>query len=180
MSEETKFEEHNCKCKKLTTMVVLSFLLSLAALGLSIYILSSNIAATPKKVVISTQYDKGKSLAKAQETKKPVIVFFYTDWCSFCQRFAPTYAKFAKTKDIKKNFAIAYVNCEKEENAKLMQEYGVQGFPTVFVIDKDGNRTQLENQTFFVEDAVKLMSENALKAINKDDKDEDKKEDKED
>jgi len=71
--------------------------------------------------VISKQYDKGKSLQKAQATDKPVLVFFYTDWCGFCQRFVPTFYKISKMPKIKKNLAIAYVNCEKQENHKIME-----------------------------------------------------------
>jgi len=168
MSEEqiqqVENKEHNC-CKKLLVLVIVSLLLSIASLGTSIFNMVNDGAQGGKKVVISKQYDKGKSLEKAQETKKPVIVFFYTDWCGFCQRFAPTYHKFSKDKDIKKNFAIAYVNCEKPENSKKMEEFDIHAFPTVYVVDKEGKKTQLENQTFFGEDAVNVMKENALKLI---------------
>ena len=168
MSEETNQEvkqEHKCNCKIGVVLVILSLLFSITSLGLSTYTFVNSDIATNKKVVISKQYDKGKSLEKAQETKKPVIVFFYTDWCGFCQRFAPTYHKFSKDRDIKKNFAIAYVNCEKPENSKKMEEFGIHAFPTVYVVDKEGKKTQLENQTFFGEDAVNVMKENALKLI---------------
>lgn len=169
MSEENR-NEQVCSCKKLAILVVLSLLISIASLVTSIFAMS-NGGGTQKKVVISTQYDKGKSIEKAKETKKPMIVFFYTDWCGYCQRFAPTYHKLSKDKEIKKNFAIAYVNCEKEENHKLAEEYGIQGYPTVYVVDKNGKRTQLENQTFFGENAVDTIKENALKAIDEDKED---------
>ena len=169
MSDELNKELEKPKsCKCLVLLVIASFLISLVALGTSVYtLLNGSIAQeTNKKVVISTQYDKGKSLEKAKATKKPVIVFFYTDWCGYCQRFAPTYHKFSKDSAIKKNFAIAYVNCEDSKNRSAMEEYNVHAFPTVFVVDKDGIRTQLENRTFFEADAIKTMKENALKAIN--------------
>ena len=46
-----------------------------------------------------------------------------------------------------------------------MEEYYVQGFPTVYVVDKEGNKTQLENQTFFNEDSVEVISKKALELI---------------
>lgn len=169
MSEETIQQNENkkeCKCKAVAVVAIVALIFSIASLIASTYTLvGANVPQEGKKVVISTQYDKGQSLEKALNTKKPVIVFFYTDWCGYCQRFAPTYFKLSKDKDIKKNFAIAYVNCEKPENSKLTQEYNIQGFPTVFVIDKDSNRTQLENQTFFSDDSVKQIKEKALELI---------------
>jgi thiol:disulfide interchange protein len=66
---------------------------SIAALATSIYAIQGGSAgggsATGKQVVISKQYDKGRTLQKAQATNKPIIVFFYTDWCGFCQKFIP-------------------------------------------------------------------------------------------
>ena len=159
MSEELK--EKTCCCKKALVLSICALILSIGAFGLTLFGLTGGQVlvgqqAAGKKVVISTQYDKGQSYAKAQETKKPMIVFFYTDWCGYCQRFAPTFHKIVKSKEIKKNFGIAYVNCEKSENQNLMQEYGIQGFPTVFVV-KDGKKTALENGTFFGSDAVNVV-----------------------
>lgn len=170
MSEEqVKQEKKSCKCVLMAVGVILSLLFSIAALTLSILSFNGTSVASGSsqggEVVISKQYDKGRSLEKALATKKPVIVFFYTDWCGFCQRFAPTFDKITKGSKVKKNFAVAFVNCEKEENGKLMQEYGVQGFPTVFVIDKNGKKTQLENGTFFNDDSVEVVTENVMKLI---------------
>ncbi|MBR2068775.1 MAG: thioredoxin fold domain-containing protein [Candidatus Gastranaerophilales bacterium] len=172
MSEEQN--KKPCKCKLVILfLTIVSFFFSVAALTTSIYVLNKgttagdSAASEGKKVVISTEYDKGQSLAKAQETKKPIIVFFYTDWCGFCQKFAPTFGKITKDKKFKSNFAVAYVNCEKEENQKLMQEYDVQGFPTVFVIDEQGKKTQLDNNTFFNADSAEVVSKKALELIGK-------------
>ena len=164
MSEE-QTQEKSCKCTGVIVLLtIISLLFSIAALATSIYALN-NGGGEGKKVVISKQYDKGRSLQKAQDTNKPIIVFFYTDWCGYCQKFIPTFHKVTKNSKIKKNFAIAYVNCEKEENHKIMQEYGVQGFPTVIVIDEQGKRTQLENSTFFNDDSKDVITKKALELI---------------
>lgn len=165
MSEEMQKNEQKekCSCKKLVVLVVLSLLISIAALATSIFALT-NGAPSEKKVVISTQYDKGKSYEKALKTQKPMVVFFYTDWCGFCQRFAPTFDKITKKKDIKNNFAVAYVNCEKPENQKLMEEFNVTGFPTVFVINKD-KKEHLDNGLFFGENAIDATSAAMLKVL---------------
>ena len=48
-----------------------------------------------------------------------------------------------------------------------MQAFNVQGFPTVYVIKKDGTKTQLENGTFFNDDSVKVVKEKMLEIIGK-------------
>lgn len=172
MSEENQvnnpIEEKKCKFNLLIGLVILSLVLSVTSLTLSILGLRGDVSIGGqgnKKVVISKQYDKGKSMEKAKATGKPIIVFFYTDWCHFCQSFAPTFNKISKDSKIKKNFAVAYVNCEKEENRALMQEYNVQGFPTVYVIKTDGSKVQLENGTFFNPDSKTVVRDRALEII---------------
>ena len=177
MSEEQNEvkTEHNCRGKLLVCLSIITTLFTIATFVLLLIVALGNggleikapAAGSGKKVVISTQYDKGQSLAKAREKKKPIVVFFYTDWCGFCQKFAPTFAKITKDKAIKENFAVAYVNCEKEENHNDMQEFGVQGFPTVYVIKEDGSKTQLQNNTFFNDDSVKVVKERMLEIIGK-------------
>ena len=181
MSEEQiKKIEHECSCKKVLVLVIVSVMFSAATFALTL--LNTFLAAqggAPYRgehaapsveedkdaVVISKQYDKGQSFDKAKATKKPMVVFFYTDWCGFCQRFAPTFHKAVTSKEIKKNFAVAYVNCDYPENRKAMQEYKVEAFPTVFVIDAYGKSTQLENSTFFAEGAEKNLPADMLKLI---------------
>ena len=181
MSEEQNVQvEKDCKSTLLITLVSVSLVFSVVTFCLLLYALFGGGPAPDRparehvqrgddghKVVISTQYDRGRSLAKARATKKPIVVFFYTDWCGFCQRFAPTFDKITKDRVIKDNFAVAYVNCEKEENQADMQEFGIQGFPTVYVIKKDGSKTQLENGTFFNDDSVQVVKAKMLSIIGK-------------
>ena len=189
MSEEQIQKEHECSCNKLSlnTLVLITLLFSVATFALTIINTLSNIQKpapqfiadipAPKQpvgappqaqkdaVVISKQYDKGQSFEKAKATKKPIVVFFYTDWCGFCQRFAPTFHKVVTSKEIKKNFAVAYVNCDLPESRKAMEEFGVQAFPTVYVIKDKDTKKQLENQTFFTETAVKDLPKAMLDVI---------------
>ena len=184
MSEEQiKNSEHNCSCKKVLVLVLVTLMFSVATFALTL--LNTLLAAqgghqfapqagapsapavqeNKDAVVISKQYDKGQSFAKAKATKKPMVVFFYTDWCGFCQRFAPTFHKAVTSNDIKKNFAVAYVNCDLPESRAAMEEFKVEAFPTVFVIDAKGKKTQLENSTFFVDGAEKNLPADMLKLL---------------
>ena len=163
MSEEQIQEKKTC-CKCIAIVAIVALVLSIASLTLSI--INYNSISHTKKVVISKQYDKGQSLEKAIAKEKPMIVFFYTDWCGFCQRFAPTFAKVVKGKQIKKDFAVAYVNCENPDNAKAVQEYGIHGFPTVYVVDGE-KRVQLDNHKFFVDGAKEKVTKEILDAVAK-------------
>lgn len=167
MSEEANQPKEKHCCKKLLVLVILSLLISIGALVTSIYALvgNSSIGGSEKAVVISKQYDKGKSYDKAKESAKPMIIYFYTDWCGYSQKFVPFFHKLTKDREAKKLFSMVYVNCEKQENAKLMEEFKVQGFPSVYVVDKKGNHTHLDNQLFFAEDPVEAIKEAAEKFI---------------
>ena len=167
--EQNNVEEKKCNKKLAIVLLVLSLIMSFCALTLSIFntvsIKNSAAQADAGKILISKKYDKGQSLAKAYKKQKPIVVFFYADWCGYCQRFAPVFYKVTKDKDIKKKFAVAYVNCDKPENSEYMQQFNVQGFPTVYVINNDRSKVQLENNTFFNEDSVDVIKNDMLKII---------------
>ena len=159
MSDENK----KCTKKKLITILaVIAIVLSSASLildGILIHKLNAK-GVLQEPVVISKQYDKGQSMEKALKKEKPVIVWFYTDWCGFCQRFAPTFGKITKDKKIKNNFAVAYVNAELPENGDLMAEYEVQGFPTIYLLNqKTKVKTQIGNEKLFTPDAKENLIE---------------------
>lgn len=94
--------------------------------------------------------DMDKALEKAKEENRYLLLDFTgSDWCGWCIKldkevFSKSafedYAKenlvlveldFPRRKSIKKSL--------KEQNEKLMKEYGVTGFPTIFILDPSGN-----------------------------------------
>ena len=127
--------------KKLTKLIVTSLIISLVNTGMLLYLVSDNVitAIQNRPIVISRDYDKGQSMEKALQTKKPVIVWFYTDWCRYCQKLAPTFKKLTKDRQIKKEYAIAYVNAEDPRNKEYVKEYKVEGYPTVYLV-KEGKK----------------------------------------
>ena len=169
INNENEKKETKCKIVFLIVLTIISLLFSVSALVLSIINFKNNTntpaarqTAPADKNAISRKYDKGRSLEKALATGKPILVFFYTDWCGFCQKFAPTFDKITKEPKIKDSLAIAYVNCEDPKNRQYVEDYNIQGFPTVFVVKKEGNKEQLENNTFFIEKAQETITKNIL------------------
>lgn len=154
MSEENN--EKKCRKKMLIAGVIVSLVLSIAAMGLSLvtflgangYIQSLSMGSD---LPISKKYDRGRSLEKALKKDKPVIIWFYVDWCGYCQKFAPVFDEVIKTKEVKKKYAVAFVNCDNKDNQKLIQDYNVMGFPTVFLFNPEtGEKKQLDNYKFFI------------------------------
>ena len=65
---------------------------------------------------------------------KPVFLFFYTDWCHFCQQQKPI------IDELEQEYAnkIAFIRVNAEENPQAIDEFGVTGFPAMFlVVDND-------------------------------------------
>ena len=156
--------------KKILPILVLSLILTLLNSMMLIFLTANKISEnggieigikSNKPVVISKQYDKGQSLTKAINTGKPMIVWFYTDWCRYCQKFAPTFKKVTTDRDIKKSFAVAYVNAEDFENKDYVKEYDIKGYPTVFLVNGD-KKELVPSQWLFQDDAAKKLKQNFL------------------
>ena len=65
---------------------------------------------------------------------KPVFLFFYTDWCHFCQQQKPI------IDELEQEYAdkFAFIRVNAEENPQAMDEFGVTGFPAMFlIVDKN-------------------------------------------
>ncbi len=77
------------------------------------------------------------TIQEVRDRRKPTIAFFYVDWCGYCKRFMPIYGEVAKEYKNKFNFAV--VHCEKPENEKIVKDFEIHGFPTLFIIDKRVN-----------------------------------------
>jgi thioredoxin-related protein len=90
------------------------------------------------------------ALSKAQNENKYVLINFTgSDWCVWCQRLSnevfsqKEFENFAKENlvlvkvDFPKN--IEQSNETKLYNQQLLQQFGVEGFPTIFILDKNGN-----------------------------------------
>lgn len=125
--------------KRILPLIKAILIISLINTCLLAFIAGSRIYETVKNkpVVISRDYDKGQSMEKALKENKPLIVWFYTDWCRYCQKFAPTFKKLTRDKEIKKSYAVAYVNAEDPKNQEYMEEYKVEGYPTVYIVKEN-------------------------------------------
>ncbi len=94
-----------------------------------------------------SEYKIGIPYEKAIKGDKPILTLFYADWCHYCIKFMPTYQ--ALSKIYKDDFNFSKVNVEDPKYEKVVNEVGIGGFPTVYIIDpKYDNRVLLSNSIF--------------------------------
>lgn len=95
-----------------------------------------------------TDFEKAKATAKA-ENKHILIDFSGSDWCGWCVKLdKEVFSKEAFKEYAKDNLVLVLADFPrdkskqsdelKKQNEKLMKEYGVRGFPTVFILNPEG------------------------------------------
>lgn len=122
--------------------IILSFVLLLAVLA------GCKKAGTTDNLDWETNLET--ALQKAQKENKAVLVNFTgSDWCIWCQRLSNEvfsqneFEKFAKENlilvkiDFPKNIEQSMET--KMYNNQLAQRFGVEGFPTIFLLNKNGD-----------------------------------------
>ena len=100
------------------------------------------------------------TLEEAMKKDKYVVVLFYADWCPHCRNFAPTFNKLSKDKDLKRLFNFVRVNSEDSSARAKMEEYNVQGFPAVYLVNPKTDEKQfISNSLLFIDDAEKTLKD---------------------
>lgn len=93
--------------------------------------------------------DYQKALKLSAETGNPILANFTgSDWCIWCKRLSKevfteqAFIEYAKLNLIllKLDFPkyIQLPEAEKKQNDELLRKFGVQGFPTIVLMDKEG------------------------------------------
>lgn len=145
-------------------LATLSLIIALVSSGLilnAIYTYQAQNPAVPKVEMkesdeqagagdtkLPSEYKTGVSYEKAMKENKLVVIDFYADWCPHCQRLAPIYDEVSKEFKGKVNFVT--INSEDAKNQKLMEEYQIQYFPTVYVVNpKTNKKEQIDSSLIF-------------------------------
>jgi thioredoxin 1 len=88
--------------------------------------------------VIQDNYDTTKVIAKQQN--KNIFLMVHADWCSICNQFKSSVLNDNEVKNVLENKIItSLIDGDKTYGKPYATQFGVVGFPTMFVLDADGN-----------------------------------------
>jgi len=114
------------------------FLFALATLLLILAILP---LFRSSKASIDWHSDRVEALAQAAELDLPVLVFLYTDWCTYCRQMdQTTFQNPEVIGQMADDYVWLRLNAETDpEGAQLQRRFFVSGFPTLLILDSTGN-----------------------------------------
>ncbi|CAH2352346.1 putative protein disulfide-isomerase Erp38p [[Candida] railenensis] len=109
---------------------------------------------------------------KVFSNTKPTIVAFTASWCGHCVKLSPTWEKLANrvyANDLETSLQIGEVKTTEEPSEKLMEQFGVKGFPTILFFDplgppskEDGLRRPVQySGDRSLESLIEFINENA-------------------
>jgi len=119
--------------------------ITLIALTVLIFAASAVVwAMTPKASLKPSDYNIGTTYEFAMKADKPFIALFYADWCTYCKKFMPRYKILSEVYRDKYNFVM--INVENPLYQKVVRDYAISGFPTIYIIDPTiDNRILINN-----------------------------------
>jgi len=76
-----------------------------------------------------------RAIELQRELKVPLIVYFYADWCPYCQRLDNEYLPSAPVQQYLRGVVKVRINPEQgPAEEEIAQKYGVTGYPTFLVM----------------------------------------------
>lgn len=100
-----------------------------------------------------------KALIKADKEEKLVLADMSAIWCPTCRRLDNEVFSDESVKQvIEKNYVFSRIEYESKEGEAFMKKYQVKGFPTLLVLDSQGNKLAQLPLTFSPAEFVSLIN----------------------
>ena len=103
--------------------------------------------------------DFNSTLVKAKTENKLIFIDFYTGWCGPCLKFTQTVLTDEEVgKYMNSTFINLKYDAEKGEGITLSKKYNVKSYPTLLIIDHEGNVVEdvMGKQLAVKEDMIRL------------------------
>jgi len=128
--------------KRLTPKVILKEVLVLALIFLISYIGNQHVQSwLGQRAVNNTGFEHvsfEEALTKAQAEDKNLLIDFAAIWCPACRKLDNQVISQTEVKaEIEKNYVFTRLEYESDDR-EIFERYGIQGFPTLLVVDQTG------------------------------------------
>jgi thiol:disulfide interchange protein len=98
-------------------------------------------------------------LRLGQQERKPVFLYFYTDWCGYCRQFERELLSDPDLQDYLESIVAVRVNPEAgPAEATVARRYGVSSFPSLFVHSAESPAVSQVDRMRLVEGRPVLMT----------------------
>ena len=129
-------------------------------LGVGFASCKSTTKTTNTTAANSISWSSSSMLAEAKhsatETGKPIFVDVSTAWCGYCKKMMKNvYTDEAVAQAMNAGFIPLALDGEKSDGAELVSKLGINGFPTLLILDAQGN--VLKKKTGYL-DAQQLIA----------------------
>lgn len=112
----------------------------LFALALVLLVLALSPLFRSSRASINWHSDQAEAFDQAATQNLPVLVFLYTDWCSYCRQMdGTTFQDPEVVSQMANEYVWLRLNAEKDpEGVQLQRRFFVSGFPTLLILDSAG------------------------------------------
>lgn len=85
-----------------------------------------------------------KAAADQKTNKRPMLVYFYADWCGYCRALEANVLSTADGRTALRDVIKVRINAEASlEERQLAGELGVRGYPTLLLVSPDGGMKRI-------------------------------------
>lgn len=81
-------------------------------------------------------------LDSSAQSHEPILIEFYTDWCTWCKVLQDSTLPDGYVQKFLKNFELGKINAEVDTN--VAKKYGVRSYPTVLLLKSNGEEIDRE------------------------------------
>ena len=135
--------------KKVLRILGIAVVIFVIAISLFVWIEGAKDASIHDKASVSAETDEpmGVSYDYAMQDDKPMIAFFYSKMCSYCEKFMPKLKFLSMVYKDKYNFVM--IDADNPKNQKLSQDCMIGYLPTIYIIDPSINNRVLISNTLY-------------------------------